>query len=383
MKKKSRRRIFKRSVAIFGMLFLIFMQNVLANKLVGHRFAISDLKFFETQPDFQGGEFNRTIFKKEKGLVLRNKDHSPTTGSYVSPLIKTPFPLTELLPSWNVEAPPSTGFTISIQITTDTLNFSPWLFLGREGESPLPDPRVLSFNKAIVDVDYIMTPEPFSHYRWRVDFFTTDPKRSPELKLFTVCYGNSKGDEALFKKFAKKDVIQKNLVKKLNVPYRSQLANDPDISERIKLAICCPVSISMVLEYYNIKLPVRKICDLCFDSDNRVWGNWPRAAQTLHRFGLRAYVAQIRSFEEIQPFIARGVPLVASIKAFEGDLVSAPYKQVPGHILVIIGVDKDDTVWVNDPYNPDGKAGPRLWTRKEIEKVLIGRGGVVIVAEPR
>jgi hypothetical protein len=44
-------------------------------------------------------------------------------------------------------------------------------------------------------------------------------------------------------------------------------------------------------------------------------------------------------------------------------------------------VDKNDTVWVNDPYNTDGKLGPRLWTRKEIEKVLIGRGGVVIVAE--
>jgi hypothetical protein len=381
MKRKSRREIFKSFAAIFGALFLVIMQNSLANKLNGHRFAVSDLKFFETKADFRGGEFNRTAFKKDMGIVLQNKGGFPASGSYVSTLIKTPFPTTELLPSWNVDVPASTGFSISIQITTDTLNFSPWLFLGRAGEAPAPDPRILSWNKTVVDVDYIKSAEPFSHYRWRVDFFTADPKSSPELKLFTVCCGNSAGDEALYKKFAKKDISPQPLVRKLDVPYRSQLANDPEISEGKRLSICCPVSLSMVLEYFKISLPTRKLCDLCYDPDNRILGNWPRAAQILHQFGLRSYVTQIRSFNEIQPFIARGIPLIASIKAFEGDLPSAPYKQAPGHILVIIGVDKNDTVWVNDPYNTDGKLGPRLWTRKEIEKVLIGRGGVVIVAE--
>ena len=139
----------------------------------------------------------------------------------------------------------------------------------------------------------------------------------------------------------------------------------------------------MALEYYGVSLPLRNVCDICFDRDNRIWGNWARAAQTLHQFGLRSHVAQIRSFEEIKPFIARGIPLIISVRASEGDLPSAPYKKTSGHILIISGVDQNDTVWVNDPYNTDGKEGARLWTRKEIETVLIGKGGVVIVAEPR
>jgi hypothetical protein len=381
MKRTTCKNAIKYIAAILVILRVVSMQNALANKLVGHRFAVSDLRFFEKEEDFRKGEFNGTAFEKGRGIVFQKTGDSPDSGSYMSPLVKAPFPMTELLPSWNVDVPATTGFSISIQITTDTLNFSPWLFLGREGEAPEPDPKNLSWNKAVVDVDYIKSPETFTHYRWKIDFFAPDAKKAPALRLFSVCHGNSEGNEALFKRFAKKVSAPENFVKKLEVPYRSQLANDPEIPEKRRLSICCPVSLSMVLEYHDISIPVSNLCDLCRDLDTGILGNWPRAAQILHRFGLRSYVAQIRSFEEIIPYIDRGIPLVGSIRVSEGDLPSAPYEHVPGHIVVIVGVQGYDAVWVNDPYNPDGKKGPILWTRRELETVLIGRGGVVIVSE--
>ncbi|MBN1902093.1 C39 family peptidase [Candidatus Sumerlaeota bacterium] len=359
------------------------MQKAFPNKLVGRPFAVSDLKFFEKEKDFRGGEFIHTEFIRNRGIVFQGKIDSPVKGSYVSPLVKSPFPMTELLPSWNVKVPETAGYSISIQITTDTLNFSPWLFLGREGEAPEPEAKNQSWNGATVDVDYILSDKPFTHYRWKIDFFRSDSQRSPELKLFSVCHGNSEGDEALFKKFSPKDIPHNDLIKKLDVPYRSQLADNPGVSERQRHSICCPVSVSMVLAYYKKSLSVREVRDLCFDPDSHIYGSWPRSTQTLYRFGLRSYVTQIRSFDEIKPFIARGIPVIISIKASEGELVSAPYKKTSGHILVIVGVDKNDAAWVNDPYNPDGKEGPRLWTRKEIETVHIGRGGVIIIAEPK
>ena len=112
-------------------------------------------------------------------------------------------------------------------------------------------------------------------------------------------------------------------------------------------------------------------------------GNWTLAAQTLSRFGLRSYITQVRAFDEIPAYIERGIPLIISIRAKRGELKSPPYKEAPGHLLVVIGYDEEEKIWVNDPYNIDGQRGPRTWTRKEMEQVFIGRGGMTIVTERR
>ena len=371
------------AVSLAWLLVFVFSTRMApANKLVGHPHAVSRTVFFEEKSDFKPGRFFRTRLnsKNEITLSAENGDFI-TSGSFTSPVMRSPFPLTELIPSWNVDVPTSTGFTVYMKLGEAGREWTDWLYLGRYGLTPKISGKNISSRGAEVDVDYLLLEKPFVYYQWRVELFSRRPNYIPRLKLFTVTLGNASGDEELYKQFTPKPRPGNNWARRLDVPYRSQLHKDRAIPKRMRWAICCPVSVSMVLEFFGHDLATRKVCDLCFDHDYTMWGAWPRASQTLSRFGLRSYVMQIRHFDEIKEFISKGSPMIISIRAKEGELTSPPYSQAPGHILVISGLDKDENVWVNDPYNLDGKSGPRKWTRKEIEKVLIARGGVAIIAE--
>jgi len=368
----------------FLFIILFFLpQEAFSNKLKSKPFSVSQTRFFETVKDFEKGQFLDTVFSPGKGIALvKQSRRFVKSGSFVSPVIKTPFPITELIPSWNIDTPTSTGFAVYFKVGGMESGWTDWFFLGREGITPKINFKSKSQKGVSVDVDYLLLEKPFSYYQWRADLFTKAPARSPHLKLLSVAIGNSRGNKKLHEKFSRKISPENGWIKKLNVPYRSQLAKRPRIKKRTRHSICCPVSVAMVLEYYGVKVSTKKICDLCFCPDYKIWGVWLRAAQTLSRFGLRSYVTQLRSVDELKPFISKDIPVIISIKARKGEIPSAPYNQARGHLLVVIGFDTDENVWVNDPYNTDGKKGPRKWTKKELETVFVSRGGIAIIAEP-
>jgi len=360
----------------------------IVNPLFGNPYAVSRMKFYETDTDFEGGEYFQTTWQSKKGISLNKSGDKFRTygkyifGSYTSPSFASPFPMSEILPTWNVDRPTSTGFAIYFQLSEDNLLWSDWLFLGRDGSTPKNLDKTLHTTGAVVDVDFMLLTKPFRYFKWRVDLFTEVPDASPILKRFAVCYGNSNGDEEIFKKFSEKKPAPEGWARKLEMPYYSQLTPEKDISEVMRYSICCPTSIRMVLGYYGIHKGEKEICDLNLDPEYEIWGGWPKSAQTLYSFGFRSYVTQVRSFDEIKSYIARGIPLIISIRAKKGELQSAPYPEVGAHVLVISGLTEDGYVWMEDPYNTDGKMGSRLWTRTEIEKTLINTGGVVVIAEP-
>jgi len=375
---------------VLSRVFLLFFTIAIlpsmlrANKLNGHPFAVSRQIFFEEEEDFRGGEFERTLFHPGRGMQISPLfGDDPSSGSYLSPEIRSPFPMTEILPSWNVDVPTSTGFSLYIRVSETGGDWSPWLFLGRDGETPPDLPRKTSWKGAELDVDYVLFSKPHRFLRWKVELYRDRTGNAPCLRLFSLALGNASGNKEIYDSFAGKPRKVDGWNRRLNVPYRSQLSDDPEIPPRMRGAICCPVSVAMVLDYYGRRVSTRKVCDLCFDRDYRIWGVWPRASQTLSRFGLRSHIVQIREFDEIGEYIAGGVPLIISIRAYRGELHSAPYTEAPGHILVITGLAGEDAVWVNDPYNTDGEKGPTRWTREEIGKVFIDRGGVAIIARPR
>ena len=352
------------------------------NPLNGNPYAVSRIEFYETLADFEGGEYFRTC-QTSKGISLKkSRDDYPTSGSYTSPPFASPFPITEILPTWNVDRPTSTGFAVYFQVSEDGRSWSEWLFLGRDGATPVSLQKEVHTTGAVVDVDFMQLTRNFRYFRWRIELFTQVPKISPSLRRFAVCYGNSSGDEEIFKKFSEEKTSPRGWARRLEMPYYSQLTHEKDITEAMRYCICCPTSVRMVLGYYGISKSEKEICDLNLDPEYNIWGGWPRSAQTLYTFGFRAYVTQIRSFEEIKSYIARGIPLIMSIRAKKGELPSAPYYENVVHVLVISGLTEDGHVWVEDPYNTDGKMGPRLWTQAEVEKTLIGTGGVVVIAEP-
>ena len=351
-----------------------------ANKLQGDPGAVSRLKFFENKQDFSEGEFHNVKFDPSRGLILERVDRDYlTSGTYISPVTKAPFPMTELLPSWNVEVYNFTGFAVYLKVSRKGDDWSPWLFLGRGGRTPALNDRRLRWNDAVVDVDYVLFNELHEYFQWKVVLYRSVVDDTPALSLFTACMGNSSGNKKIFERFGKEKKMVEGWKKRLDVPYRSQLSDE--VNPAVREAVCCPVSVAMVLEYYGLNLPTMQVCDLCFDKIYEIWGVWPRASQTLGEFGLRSYITQIRNFSEIKDFISRDIPLIISIRAKKGEINSAPYNSAPGHLLVITGLDENEDVWVNDPYNVDNKTGPRLYKKEEIQKVLINKGGVAIVSE--
>lgn len=353
------------------------------NPLYGNPYAVSRIKFYETAADFKGGQYFRTTWQTPKGISLKkSRDDYPTSGSYISLPFVSPFPMSEILPTWNVDCPVSTGFAVYFQVSKDSRSWSEWLFLGRDGYTPKSLKKLVHTTGAVVDVDFMQLTKPFQYFKWRIELFTRVPNTSPLLRRFAVCYGNSSGDEEIFKKFSGDKTAPRGWARKLDLPYYSQLTPEKDIPETMRYSICCPTSVRMVLGYYGIQQSEKEVCDLSLDPEYEIWGGWPRAAQTLYHFRLRSYVTQIRSFEDIKSFIARGIPIIISIRAKKGELPSAPYQEEVAHVLVISGLAEDGRVWVEDPYNVDGKMGPRFWTRAEIEKTFIGTGGVAIIAEP-
>ncbi len=355
--------------------------GVCANQLKGHEYAVSEVRFFEQERDFSGFEMTCMRFIPGRGVTLLSENNDGlTTGSCVSPVLKSPFPMTELLPSWNVDLPTSAGVTIFAQVSRDGETWSDWLYIGRDGAAPRVHTRNTTWDGVDVDVDYLLISKPLVYYRWRVDLSGIN-SAMPSLRLFAVCAGHSAGDKALFERHGTRPAPDSKPAEiRLEVPWRSQRADD--VPKRIREAVCCPTSIAMVLEYHGKDLTTSDVCDLNYDRDYRIWGVWPKSAQTLSRFGLRSWVMQARSLEDLRPWLERGLPVIISVKAFKGDITTPRYYEATGHIMVVSGMDAEGNLWINDPYG-HRESEPLKWTRAEMEKILIGRGGVVIVAEPR
>ena len=113
-------------------------------------------------------------------------------------------------------------------------------------------------------------------------------------------------------------------------------------------------------------------------------GNWSFNTAYAARFGLDAFVTQLRSLAEAERFIAAGIPLVASIKVAPGAL---PGFLLPGgtdgHLLVIRGFTASGDVIANDPAATSDATVRRVYDRAAFERAwLRGSGGTVYVIHP-
>jgi hypothetical protein len=90
----------------------------------------------------------------------------------------------------------------------------------------------------------------------------------------------------------------------------------------------------------------------------------------------------LRSLRQAERFIARGVPLVASIAFGSGELDGAPISSTNGHLLVIVGFTRSGDVVVNDPAARRNKGVRRTYDRGQFEDAwLPASGGLVYVLD--
>lgn len=134
-----------------------------------------------------------------------------------------------------------------------------------------------------------------------------------------------------------------------NVPFISQLAS----GHKDAHVICSPTSLTMTLKYHGKDVNLDQVTRGTYDTGNDAYGNWPQNVAFAGELGMRAYTKRCKSINPVKNFIARGIPVVASVTMKEKEeLDGAISAFAGGHLMVVVGFDVNDGieyVVVNDP----------------------------------
>jgi peptidase C39-like protein len=152
---------------------------------------------------------------------------------------------------------------------------------------------------------------------------------------------------------------------------------------------CSPTSVAMVMGYWARKLDEPQwVVDVptaakgTYDPVYDGCGNWPFNVAYASEHGLAGYVERFSSLADVERLVARGIPVIASIKVAPGELDGTPYKSTDGHLLVVRGFTSTGDVIVNEP---DGEPGAirRVYRRDQFAHCWQhGSHGAVYIIAP-
>ena len=351
------------------------------NKLTGPPFAVDHATRYASRSNF-AGETSGTQWNTQRGGMTLAP--SKSEGTYISPVEKTPFRFTELLPSWNVDLDEkSQGYRVEVRVLGESgKDWSPWFYFGSAGTLLTTTHSSVRNDEAWgeVDVDYLMLKQPATAHQERftlaADATSTAPP--PTLQRYHITVSNVEGDEQLHRRTqAKKPSLKPtDGVTTLSIPYRSQRwVND----RRLAGQICCPTSIAMILESHGIDIGTSESAANSYDVENKIYGNWPRSAQSVVRWGLASEVRRFRDTSDVRRVLATGNPLMASIRAKKGDFTSIPDRATAGHLILIRGVTSANEYVVNDPSHAGPQGEEVVYSEQEMKNIWFDKGGVGIV----
>ena len=304
---------------------------------------------------------------------------------YESEVIESNILFNQVLPSWNVEVRHDEGFFVEIRVGRDyDGTWSPYLYVGDWGAFPAPEEKQTRWSHGRVDVDYFRSDELFQRVQIRFSFYSTTELHKVPVRRYALCLSDTTGipraptlpvpvGEPRAFDFAPADAQRR-----LDVPGRSQRVEDKAIASRI----CSPTSVAMVVEYRKRRVATAQMAATLYDGEHDIYGNWPRAIQGAFTYGVPGYLDRFADWRRVEEHIARGQPLIISIRSEKGDIAAAPIAYTSGHLLVLTGFEGDDGVHVNDPAADSAEASRRVYRRSELEKVWMRRGGTAYVLLP-
>jgi hypothetical protein len=284
-------------------------------------------------------------------------------------------PFNEVVPSWNIDLPPGSGFRAQLRVLSlqDDATSS-WYDLGAWGRAPDSEPGAVRDELGVVDVDVLRCERTFDVAEVRFALRAAPDGRLPHVRRVALCVSNTTGDPGLAAAHAAplEHLPARLWQRRLDVPFRSQRAEDPAIAGRI----CSPTSVSMVLAFYGVERPTAEVAERAYDAEHDIYGGWARAVQAAFEEGVPGLVTRFGTWDEVQLQIAEGRPVIASIRARQGELRGAPYPSTDGHLVVITGFDAEGDVHVNDPAAADAAGGVITYAREDMQRVWLERGGV-------
>lgn len=179
--------------------------------------------------------------------------------------------------------------------------------------------------------------------------------------------------------------------RELPVPARSQLAYPNGRN------LCSPTCTGMLLAYWHAQtgderlapfaergavadLVVPQVYDPVYDGH----GNWGFNTAFAAGRGLDGYVARFAGLDQLDPWLAAGVPLAISVAWGAGELDNAPIPASAGHLLIVAGFDAQGRVVVADPRGDDEGAVRRLYDAAQLERAWqANSSGTAYVIHPQ
>jgi len=324
-------------------------------------------------------------------------------GAWLSPLVDPGFPFTRLIASWNGDTPPGSRIRVEARATTDAGSSTRWYVLGLWTDSvdagqSTSVPGQADADARVATDTLLAQGRPLVAYQLRVTLERPTPMDpSPTVRLLAAAVaaaapspmpdgvsppGGAAGIE-------------------LPVPAYSQEVHAHQYPQwgGGGEAWCSPTATEMVVESWgrgptpdeldwvdpsyadpSVDVAARSTYDAAY----RGTGNWPFNTAYAARYGLEAFVTQLRSLAEAERFIMAGIPLVASIAAGPHELDGFLFPGgTSGHLVVVVGFDGSGNPIVNDPAAWSDASVRRVYGRGQFERAwLRGSGGVVYVVHP-
>lgn len=391
---------------------------------------------FDSAQDWRAGEGEGTwvfpapvpsggiVMKEPVGTRDYTDPHTDTTRTYeystwTSPVVDVDFDATELVASWNATTPEGTWVEVEVQATYTTGDTSPWFVLGRwtsgDGDD---DIRRTTVNRqgdayssiwtdtfAIDDADAGVL---IDGYQLRLTMNRLEGTHRTPRVWMVGAMASAIPDR--FEAPPSEGGIAWGT--ELAVPRRSQnihSGNYPEFGGGGQVW-CSPTSTTMVLEYYGFGpnrgdlnwIPKDYVDPQVAHAARMTWdyayggaGNWPfNTAYASSFVGLDSFVTRLRSMDDLERFIAAGIPVVTSESFLASELDGAGYGTA-GHLFVVVGFTEDGDVIVNDPASPSNDAVRRVYQREQFERIWLrtkrvnasggisgGSGGIAYIIKP-
>lgn len=162
---------------------------------------------------------------------------------------------------------------------------------------------------------------------------------------------------------------------RLRQPRRiSQMRAPKEIRQRI----CSPTALAMALTDSDPPVDWADTVAACFDPITRAYGSWPLALHWASRHGRLGAVETFYDWPDVTAVLARGTPMVCSIRFAADELQTAPLKQTSGHLVTLYGVDKN-IAYVFDPAGKNIQQVARKYDIEEFSKAWLARRGAAYV----
>jgi Peptidase_C39 like family len=278
--------------------------------------------------------------------------------------IRPGFNFNEVIPSWNIDNATNGAIRIELRLNTPT-GKSKWYILGDWSGDKDWSPRQSTDGQkdefANVLTDTFRSAQPTDSVDLKVTLKTRVADQKPKLKLLTLCFSDSSSIKE-YESWGKSS----NWGSLTDVPQRAQ-GNYPNGG-----VLCSATSTSMMLSHYAKLLNQPEIDHDVPEVEASVWdpiykgaGNWPFNTAYFGSFeGLRACVSRFTSLEDVEILTKAGIPVVCSVSL--DILQGKPKGKEGGHLVIVVGFEKDGTPIFNDPAF---KAGVRkTYRRADFEK---------------